>query len=98
MIREDVPTINKILKILLPTIFPIAISAFFFIDADTEVNNSGKEVPKATIVNPIKRSLTPSSLAILVAASTDIFDPRIIAPKPIKAKIIALITLILFST
>ena len=51
--RLDNPTTNKMLKILLPIIFPTAISQFFFIAADTDVNSSGKEVPKATIVSPI---------------------------------------------
>ena len=47
------PTTNRILKILDPMMFPIAMSALPFLAAVTEVTSSGKEVPKATIVNPI---------------------------------------------
>lgn len=53
------PTTKRMLKRLLPMMFPMAISQFFLEAATTEVNNSGKEVPKATIVNPIKRSDNP---------------------------------------
>jgi hypothetical protein len=56
-IRAVVPITNKILKILLPTIFPIAIPTFPFLAAVTDVTSSGREVPKATIVSPINRSL-----------------------------------------
>ena len=47
------PTTNKILKILDPMMFPIAISALPFLAAVTEVTSSGNEVPKAAIVRPI---------------------------------------------
>ena len=53
IINPESPTIKKMLKMLLPTMLPTAISEFFFIAAVTEVNNSGSEVPKATIVKPI---------------------------------------------
>ena len=56
---EASPTTNRILKILLPTILPIAISALPLRAAVTEVNSSGKLVPSATIVRPIIRSLRP---------------------------------------
>jgi hypothetical protein len=52
-IIADMPNIAKILNILLPTIFPIVISEFFDIDANTFTINSGAEVPNATIVKPI---------------------------------------------
>ena len=42
----------------------MAISEFFLEAATTEVKSSGREVPKATIVNPITRSLKPNFLAI----------------------------------
>ncbi len=48
-----VPITNKILKILLPTIFPMAIPAFPFLAAVTDVTSSGSDVPNATIVRPI---------------------------------------------
>lgn len=44
---------SKILKILLHTTFPIAISDCRLSDAIIEVTISGAEVPNATIVSPI---------------------------------------------
>jgi hypothetical protein len=49
-----IPRIKKILNIFEPTIFPTAISAFFLKAAMVEVTSSGREVPIATTVNPIK--------------------------------------------
>ena len=54
-IREVVPITKRILKILLPTILPIAIPALPRFAAVTDVTSSGSEVPKATIVKPINR-------------------------------------------
>ena len=51
--RELTPNMSKRLKILDPTILPMAISAFFFIAATTEVASSGREVPAATMVKPM---------------------------------------------
>ena len=65
-----VPITKSILKILLPTIFPIAIPAFPLRAAETDVTSSGRDVPNATIVSPIKRSLMPQALAIVVAPFT----------------------------
>ena len=39
-----IPMMTRILNILLPTIFPIAISALPFLAALTDVNNSGRDV------------------------------------------------------
>ena len=47
------------LKILEPTTFPTAIPVSPFCEATTEVTNSGKEVPTATMVSPIKVSDIP---------------------------------------
>ena len=47
------PTIISVLKILLPTTLPMAMSALPFSAEDTLTVNSGAEVPKATIVSPI---------------------------------------------
>ena len=52
LITADKPRTNIILKILLPIRLPKAISASPFIAADTDVVNSGRDVPIATIVNP----------------------------------------------
>ena len=49
------PTIISVLKILLPTTFPIAMSALPFSAETTLTVNSGADVPKATIVNPITK-------------------------------------------
>ena len=70
VMSPDIPTTKRILNILLPTTFPTAISALPFLAAVTDVNNSGSDVPRATTVRPIKRSLTPKLLAISVAAFT----------------------------
>lgn len=46
VIKDAVPITNRILKILLPTIFPIAISALPFLAAATDVTSSGSDVPQ----------------------------------------------------
>ncbi len=48
VIRAVVPRIKKNVDMLLPTIFPIAISEFPFLATITEVTSSGREVPNAT--------------------------------------------------
>ena len=53
LISAEVPATNKILKTLLPTILPIAISALPLLAAAIDVTSSGNEVPKATIVRPM---------------------------------------------
>ena len=63
------PKTKSILKMLEPTTFPIAISLFFLTAAVTLVANSGRLVPTATMVSPIKASETPSILAIAMALS-----------------------------
>ena len=69
-INAVVPITKRMLKILLPTIFPMAIPALPLLAAVTEVTSYGSDVPKATIVRPMKRSLMPKALAISDAAST----------------------------
>ena len=54
-------SINRILKILEPITFPMAISLFRFDAATTEVTSSGSEVPAATIVSAIIFSEMPKS-------------------------------------
>ena len=49
----DNPRIKKTLKILEPTTFPIAMSTSPFLEATTDVTNSGSEVPIATTVKAI---------------------------------------------
>ena len=71
----ETPIIKKILKILDPTTFPIAISDFFFKEATTDVARSGKYVPTAITVNPINDELISNHLAIKTAPSTINFPP-----------------------
>ena len=89
IIIPESPTTKRMLKILLPTIFPTAISEFFFIAAVTDVNNSGSEVPKATIVNPINLVLSPNFVAIKEAEDTTNLLPAIIKTSPISVNKIA---------
>jgi len=71
------------LKILLPTTFPIAISYSPFLVATILVTNSGRLVPKATIVKATILSLIPNNLAISLAESTTTLLPRIKQAIPI---------------
>lgn len=63
----DTPNISKILNILEPSIFPIAMSLSPFIAAVTEVTSSGKLVPIAIIVKLITFSLIFKLCAIITA-------------------------------
>jgi hypothetical protein len=69
-IDQVIPKTKRILKILLQTIFPIAISDCFFSDATIDVTSSGADVPKATIVRPIIDSGTSNESAIFLAEPT----------------------------
>ena len=59
-ILADIPKINIILNIFEPTTFPIAIPFSPFPVATKLVTSSGREVPTATIVSPIKVSDNPN--------------------------------------
>ena len=78
-IKAVIPSIHKILNMLLPTIFPTARSTFFLRAATTEVTNSGKEVPKAITVAEMRKSLKPKFLAITIAPFT-VQVPQIYKP------------------
>ena len=54
-------SMNKMLKILEPITFPMAISLFCFEAATMEVTNSGSEVPAATMVSAMIFSEIPKS-------------------------------------
>ncbi len=86
-ISETLPTTNKILKILLPTILPIAISALSFLAATTDVTSSGSEVPKATTVKPINRLDKPIIVDKFVALLTTRWLPIITKKIPNKIKV-----------
>ena len=58
-IVEEIPRIRKILKMLDPTTFPIAMSTFFLRTATIEVASSGREVPMETTVRPMTLSERP---------------------------------------
>ena len=62
--------IKPILAMLLPTMLPITSSVLPEAAANTELTNSGKDVPRATKVKPIVISLKPNLLAIFAAYST----------------------------
>ena len=70
-IAEVIPRIIKIFKILLPTMFPIVISALPFKAAVMLTAASGALVPIATIVRPITSWGTPSLSAIPEEPSTN---------------------------
>ena len=70
------PTIISVLKILLPTTLPMAISALPFRAEDTLTVNSGADVPKATIVSPITILGMRKRLATDAAPSVSQFAPN----------------------
>ena len=82
----DNPNISKILNILEPSMFPIAISLSPLKAAVTEVTSSGKLVPISIMVKLITFSLIPSVCAMVTAwftvKSPPIFKPTI--PSKIK--------------
>ena len=74
---------NKMLKILDPMIFPKDIPTSFFESAIKVTNNSGNEVPIATIVIPIAFSEKPNcSTKGIAPLSTNNTEPkyRIVEP------------------
>ena len=79
---DATPKINMMLKILLPTTLPIAISVSPLRAATTEVASSGNDVPADTIVSAITDSLTPNSPAMPAAPSTNQLPPNTRATKP----------------
>ena len=92
--RATHPIIMRILKILLPTTFPIANSALPLIADNELITNSGADVPKATIVRPITRSLTPHFFATDEAPSVSPLAPsKMRTNPPIKRRIFSIIRL-----
>jgi hypothetical protein len=81
-IIEETPSIPRILKILLPIIFPRTISVLLFIAAKILTTISGADVPKATIVNPITIFGIFNFFARDDDPSTKIFAPTISGKKP----------------
>ena len=81
-ITAAAPRIRRILKIFEPTTFPTAISSSFFLAATMDVTSSGRLVPKATMVSPIRVSESPAMRAILTAPSTTQSPPNLMATMP----------------
>ena len=69
------PTIINVLKILLPTTFPIAISALPFRAEETLTASSGADVPNATMVSPITIEGIRNRLATDAAPSVSPLAP-----------------------
>ena len=82
LIRAETPRIPRMLKILEPRIFPMAMSFFFWIAATTDVANSGREVPTATTVNPMTASERCSRWAKYMALHKKTLAPRIKRANP----------------
>ncbi len=76
------PSTRQVLRIFEPTILPMIISGFPFFRAVREAANSGRDVPSATIVNPIIDSLTPKFCATFMLFFTTISPPSISAIRP----------------
>ena len=74
--NEDIPNTNITFNIFEPTILPIKRLYFFLFIEDNPVNSSGKDVPSATIENPIFSSLTPHNFEIFNAFSTTKLVPK----------------------
>ena len=81
------PNISKIFKMLEPITFPKTISPLPEINDLTLTANSGADVPKATIVNPINILDTLKLAATLLAPSTKISAPLIKIINPTTSKI-----------
>ena len=67
---------------LLPNILEKARSALPWLEDITFTMSSGKEEPKATMVNPMVNSVMPSLLAMIELASTSQSAPLIKITKP----------------
>ena len=80
------PTIINVLKRLLPTTLPIAMSALPCSAPDILTANSGAEVPNDTMVKPITIGEILKRLAIEEAPSVRPFAPVRISPRPIIRK------------
>ena len=61
---------------------PRAMSTSFLRAATMEVISSGRLVPKATMVRPMRFSLMPKAVAMVVAPSTTQSLPRVMAAMP----------------
>ncbi len=76
------PSTARMLNTLLPTTLPTAMSRWPRMAATIEVAISGIEVPTATTVRPITRSLTPKARANATAESTSQSAPTTSITRP----------------
>ena len=76
------PRISSKLHILLPITFPTNISVLPVVEEIIVTTSSGREVPKATIVRPIKISWILSYFAIQLAPFTKVSAPNINKANP----------------
>ena len=76
------PRIIRMLNTLEPTTLPTAISSSFFRAATTEVTSSGRLVPIATMVRPIRFSERPKNAAMVFALFTTQSPPNLTATAP----------------
>ena len=81
-IQVENPRMNKILKMFEPTTFPMAMSFSPLQAATMEIISSGRLVPKAMIVRPIRRSLIPKARAMYSALLIVNCPPAIIPASP----------------
>src|SRR3989344_1881722 len=90
------PRISRILAMLLPRILPMAIWLLPWKLANRLTNNSGVEVPNATMVRPMAKSEILNLLAMEDAPSTSQSAPLIRAIKPImRSKYVSILLIIL---
>ena len=82
LISEVIPKMISTFKMLLPTTFPMVMSALPFNAATMLTAASGRDVPMATMVRPTTSSGIPSFSAILEAPSTNQSAPFIKSTKP----------------
>ena len=76
------PITTVVLNTLLPTTFPRLMSDWLRKAPERPAASSGRDVPTATTVRPITRSLTPSIAAPVDAPSTTSFAPIAIIALP----------------
>ena len=79
---ELTPNIRSMFMVLLPMMFPMASPGLPLMQENTLTIISGRDVPNATIVNPIIRGDSLALTPKLVAPFTSQLAPRISAAKP----------------
>ena len=80
--RAVQPTIISMLKMLLPTTLPTAMSALPCRADRMLMTSSGADVPKATIVRPMTRFEIPYRLAMAAAPSVNALAPSRMSASP----------------